>query len=232
MSHRTLLAGCRRDAWLRALLAFAFLAAFGPVRSGAAQSVAAQSGSAQGAEPPEITSHEAEPQFALHVRRSEVVVRVVVRDAHGAPVTNLQQADFRVLDDKKPQVISHFALEKQGSGSTQEVSTTAYTAGAPESGETVTTPKIVLPTRFMALYFDDIHLAFEDLTRTRDAADQYLTANMKPGDRTGVFTSSGQNELDFTGDRDQLHEALTKLRPRPLYAKNTLDCPQILPYQA
>jgi hypothetical protein len=47
-----------------------------------------------------------------------------------------------------------------------------------------------------------------------------------------VFTSCGQGQLDLTSDRDQLHEALMKLTPRPLFVKSSSECPQILPYQA
>ena len=237
MVRRRLSAGYRTTVDLGALVAgLVLLAALWQVPSGAAQSTAAQSGAAQNAETPEITSHDTQPDFALHVQRSEVVVRVVVRDASGKPVSNLQQADFRVLDNKKPQVITHFALEAQEAGAGPEVSTTSYAAATPASGEangeTVTAPKIVLPTRFLALYFDDIHLAFEDLARTRDAANQYLAAKLKPGDRAGIFTSSGAGQLDFTNDQDKLRSALAALRPRPLYPNHGTECPQILPYQA
>ncbi len=189
-------------------------------------------GAAQTANVPEVAAHDTEPNFALRVQRSEVVVRVVVRDAKGRPVINLQQDDFRILDNKKPQAITHFTLETAGAhtGLSPTPPSNEGVEGAP--GDAAKAPQIILPTRFMALYFDDIHLSFEDLARTRDAADRYLAAHLKPGDRAGVFTSSGQGQLDFTSDRDQLHEALMKLQPRPLFAKSTLECPQILPYQA
>jgi VWFA-related protein len=213
----------RITAGLSALLAAAALpTVFWAVRSGTAQST----------DVPEVASHDTQPNFALRVQHSEVMVRVVVRDAKGRPVTNLQQDDFRVLDNKKPQAITHFALETAGGNRGANPTAPSNEAAAGISVGTAKTPQIVLPTRFMALYFDDIHLTFEDLARTREAADHYLATNLKPGDRAGVFTSSGQGQLDLTGDRDQLHDALTKLRPRPLYARNTGECPQISPYQA
>src|SRR6202008_3372687 len=42
------------------------------------------------------------------VRVNLVPIRVVVRDAHGLAVTNLHQDDFRVFEDGKLQLISHF----------------------------------------------------------------------------------------------------------------------------
>lgn len=193
----------------------------------------AQAGAAQGAAQPEVTSHETEPTFSIRVRTNEVLVRVVVRGANGKAITNLSQGDFRIFDDNHPQAIIHFSVE---TARPQPVPAARATPGAGDSGTAPGAPSaaqaITLPTQFMALYFDDIHLEFTDLARTRDAAERYLTANLKPGDRAGIFTSSGQHELDFTDDRAKLHDALNLLAPRPLGARSSADCPQILPYQA
>jgi VWFA-related protein len=89
-----------------------------------------------------------------------------------------------------------------------------------------------LTHRFLALYFDDVHIEFGDLVGTRDAADHYLADAMKPGDRIGLFTSSGQNQVDFTDDRAKLHDALMTLQPRPMATTATDQCLTILPYQA
>ncbi len=192
----------------------------------------AQSDAPQTSAAPEVTSHESEPTFAIHVRSNEVLVRVLVRDANGKPVTNLHQEDFRIFESNHPQTITHFSME---TSKPQTVAAAAAPAGAGENGAAPaapgTAPPITLPTQFMALFFDDIHLEFTDLARTRDAAEHYLSANLKPGDRAGIFTSSGQNQLDFTDDREKLHDALAKLAPRPMGASKS-ECPQILPYQA
>ncbi len=193
----------------------------------------AQSSAAQTTTEPEVASHESQPTFAIRVRSNEVLVRVVVRDANGKPVTNLSQQDFRVFDDNRPQTITHFSVETakaQPIPAATPPAAAATNSSVPGSSQ-ATAPSIVLPTQFMALYFDDIHLEFADLARTRDAAERYLTANLKPGDRAGIFTSSGQHELDFTDDRAKLHDALNQLAPRPMGASKS-DCPQILPYQA
>ena len=177
---------------------------------------------------PEVTSHESQPSFELHVQRNEVLVRVVVRDAKGRPVSSLQKDDFQVFDNKKPQVITHFALETTAApGNRPAPGGTA----APAGGGRGAPGAIVLAHRFMAMYFDDVHLEFGDLVRTRDAADHYLAANLEPGDRAALFTSSGQNQLDFTDDRQQLHDGLLRLRPRPIYPKNPDACPDISPFQ-
>src|SRR5271166_6462285 len=45
------------------------------------------------------------------VRVNLVPVRVVVRDAQGHTVPNLREDDFKVFEDHKPQLISHFSVE-------------------------------------------------------------------------------------------------------------------------
>jgi VWFA-related protein len=83
----------------------------------------------------------------------------------------------------------------------------------------------------MALFFDDVHVPFEDLVRTRNAADGYFSNNLQPGDRAAIFTSSGQNQIDFTADRQKLHDVLFLLHPHPLPA-SIGECPVISEYQA
>ena len=75
-------------------------------------------------------------------------------------------------------------------------------------------------------------MEFEDIAHARDAADRYLAATLTPADRVGIFTSSGQDNLDFTDDRSKLHEALFKLRPRPVVLPGEPECPDIGQYQA
>ena len=59
-----------------------------------------------------------------------VQVRVVAEDANGLPATDLQRADFQIEDDKKPQVITLFAVDR-GASSPGAVSKPAESAEAP-----------------------------------------------------------------------------------------------------
>ncbi|HEV2381744.1 MAG TPA: VWA domain-containing protein [Terriglobia bacterium] len=187
--------------------------------------------SATNSQASEISSSESQPTFQLHVQHNEVVVRVVVRDGKGNVVPGLHKEDFRLLDNRKPQVITHFAAETAAAAATAAgpapaVDDKTSLPGAPS------TPVIVLPRRFMALFFDDVHLEFADLVRTRDAAGRYLDEKLQPGDRAAIFTSSGQNQLDFTDDRAKLHDTLLKLKPFPILPPDADACPQIYPLQA
>ncbi|HEV2491757.1 MAG TPA: VWA domain-containing protein [Terriglobia bacterium] len=177
----------------------------------------------------EIASHDNEPSFKLQVQRNLVVVRVVVRDAAGNPVGNLHKEDFRLLDNGKPQTILNFAVQSP-------LSKPAAKPVAPDSA-TLTTepgsaPVTFTPLRYLALYFDDVHADFEGLARTRDAAGRYLASAIRPGDRIGVFTSSGQGIEDFTDNLPKIRHALSLLQPRPIRITEPNPCPDIFPYQA
>ena len=189
-----------------------------------------QSPPPQNSQASEISSSESQPTFQFHVQHNEVAVRVVVRDSQGNVVPGLHKEDFRLLDNRKPQVITHFAAET-AAGATKAapaaaVDEQASLPGAPSK------PIIVLPRRFMALFFDDVHLEFGDLARVREAAGKYLDEKLQPGDRAAIFTSSGKHQLDFTDDRAKLRETLLNLRSEPIAKPSQDECPMIFPLQA
>jgi VWFA-related protein len=159
-----------------------------------------------------------------------VVVRVVVRDSKGRAVGNLRKDDFTLLDNGKPQIISGFSLE--------QASATPAAPPAPARKE-VTAARVpqapaapAAPQRFVALYFDDLHMAIPDVGWSRAAADRYLASALRPQERVAIYTSSGIGELEFTDDRARLHQALFRLRPRSKTLPATTDCPQIGEYEA
>ena len=184
----------------------------------------------QGNSSSELVTQEAEPTFKLQVQRNLVVVRVVVRDARGRVIPNLRKEDFRILDNGKPQSVVQFALE------TALVSRGRLAETAQPPADTETLPETAVPAnrpqRYLALFFDDVHMAFEEVARTRDAADGYLASVLQPSDRVGIFTASGQTVLDFTDDRGKLHESLFHLRPLPIVPREQNPCPDISDLQA
>ena len=87
------------------------------------------------------------------------------------------------------------------------------------------------PRRYLALYFDDIHMPFEEVALVRKAAEQYLKSALTPGDRVALFTASGLSNLDFTGDWDAIDAGLQRLQPRSLTGES-FPCPEVGDYQA
>jgi VWFA-related protein len=173
---------------------------------------------------PEISTKEAPALFQTRVNL--VSVPVVVRDSKGHAIGTYTKENFQVLDKGKPQEIVRFALEKAG----DLVAKAAKTVDAiPTEGEPA---NIDIPERFIAFLFDDIHLPFGDLARARIAAAHQL-AKLARTDRAAIFTTSGQNQVDFTDDIDKLQADLLLLRNRSLSSMGGLpQCPDISAYMA
>src|SRR6201993_3931674 len=160
----------------------------------------------------EVNTRDSPTPFSVRVNL--VPIRVVVRDAHGLAVPNLRQEDFRVFEDRKLQITSHFSVEVPAPP-TQPLPE----ASSSHPAESEKAPAVLVrPVRFVALLFDDVHLPFGELARIRNIADDYVKSSFQPSDRFAVFTISGQSQTDFTDDRAKLHEALQGVQPRPVTA--------------
>ena len=184
----------------------------------------------QNPESPEVKSDETEPTFTIQAKRNEVLVRVVVRDKNGEAVGNLTRDDFRLYDDGKPQALTLFSLEHGKVATDRGVTKPVAIPGQEPALQPPPPPPIA--QRYVAFYFDDVVMAFEDVVRTRAAAERYLKSSLQATDRAGIFTSSGGGNLEFTDDRDKLHEALARLKPQPITIRPELDCPPLSPYEA
>jgi VWFA-related protein len=185
----------------------------------------------------ELASHDEPATFKVNVKL--VVVRAVVRDSQGHAIGNLHQEDFQIFDKGKPQTITQFEVEQPGSltakarqtseenASEAEATTSPASSASPERKNPP-----VMPERFVAYLFDDVHLEFGDLAHVRESALRHFST-LPPTDRAAIFTTSGQGILDYTDDRTKLHDALLRLQPRPISSSSYRhDCPDISYYQA
>ncbi|HEY1467639.1 MAG TPA: VWA domain-containing protein [Candidatus Acidoferrum sp.] len=174
----------------------------------------------------EISTQDTGTTFKLRVNL--VQVHVTVRDGKGNPIPNLKREDFQVFDQGKLQPITVFAVETRESRKEKALAAAKTQADASGPGES----KTVLPDRFVAMQFDDIHLAVEDAVYTRKSAEQFLES-LAPTDRVGIFTTSGEVTQDFTGDVALLKRTLLGIIPRPKVGHtSTSDCPDVSPYVA
>ncbi len=180
----------------------------------------------------EVITQESTPVFKMQVERNLVLVRAVVRDSKGKAIGNLRKEDFELLDNGKPQSIAHFSAEVPGSKAVPPKPVPAEIVD--EEMGVISENKVAAstPQRFLALFFDDIHLEFSDLAQARQAAERFLTSMQAAGDRVGVFTASGEKQLDFTDDTEAVHEALDKLLPRHIVPQGSKTCPDVFDYQA
>ena len=155
-----------------------------------------------------------------------VMVPVVARDNKGRAVGTLHMEDFQLFDKGKPQVIIRFSAEKSGP-KTKETPPVIPTTQTEDQ-----TPPPDIPERFIAYLFDDQHLEFGDLVRSRDAAIRHLES-LTITDRAAVYTTSGQDQLEFTDDKDKLRETMMRVRPRSIMDPGGMvKCPEISYYMA
>src|SRR6202453_5060553 len=193
---------------------------------------------------PEINTRTSTVPLESHANL--VPVRVVVHDSTGHAVENLQKDDFQVKQDGKLQFITHFSAETPGGGQKQvargeaialppdptSYSLTDSTAGdAEKSGSGALT----MPSRFVALLFDDAHLDVGDLTRSKVAALRFIDSSVQPNQRLAFVTVPGHNQVDFTDDHAKIREAITQLMASPVGAYDPATehaCLQMTYYQA
>jgi VWFA-related protein len=175
---------------------------------------------------PETSAPADKPETTIKVSVKLVPVTVVLRDGKGRAVGNRSKDDFQLFDNGKPQPIESFTIEKSGEAALSE--SLPSTSSEP-SAPAVLSSGAPAPDRYVAYVFDDIHSSFEDLAAAREAARSHLAA-MRPGDRAGIFTTSGNIGLDFTAERARLIGALNALRPHP-FAPAAM-CPPVSNYMA
>jgi VWFA-related protein len=173
----------------------------------------------------EMTTHDEQATFKSRV--DLVMIPVVVRDGRGKPVAGLKKEDFQLFDRGKPQNISRFTAEKAG-GQAIKFAEDADDVAKPAHKDA----ESVIPQRFMAYLFDDVHANFGNLAFARQAAVKHISSELAPSDRAAIFTTSGQGEVDFTDDKSQLLAALNRLQPRPIGRSAGQQCPDISYYMA
>jgi VWFA-related protein len=173
---------------------------------------------------PEITSRDTPTTFSSKVNL--VMVPVVVRDGKGKAIGTLKKEDFQLFDRGKPQTIARFAIEKSD-GRVVPLEVTATDPGAEKAPEGPPPA-----SRFTAYLFDDMHASFGDLAQARIAAIKHLESTLKGADRVAIFTTSGQNALDFTDDRQNLSEMMNLIQPRSRMNRSGVECPDVSDYQA
>lgn len=147
---------------------------------------------------------------------------------------SLRQEDFQLFDKGKVQTITKFSLETSAPAAAKTPTAAASAASAVPNTSTAPaeSSKPVLPSRFVAYFFDDIHTKPGDLLQGRQAANAQIDRTLDPNSRAAVFTTSGQYTQDFTSDAEKLHAAINRIKPWTRGRDTQADCPPVSYYVA
>jgi VWFA-related protein len=174
------------------------------------------------------------PPNAIRVQTRIVQVPVVVRDSDGKSVGGLKKDDFQLFDNGHQVEIASFNVENANAQPSRAASP-APTVSAIE----LTTPPVAPPvpapppSRYIALFFDDISMRVFDVVMARKAAESFVQTSLRPGDKIGIFTTSTYVSLNFTDNVPKLLETLGQLTTQRKKANGMgATCELMNPYQA
>jgi len=169
------------------------------------------------------------PRFPAQTELVEI--EVVVADAKGAMVRDLSKEDFALLEDGKPQTVTHFALR-----------TTRAPAPPPPPAEGPSPPPpppppvapVEVRPRHLVLAVDDLHLAPENLLSAKRVLKRFVEEQLAPEDVAALVTTSGQLGFleQFTTDHVVLLRAVDRLANANRKESESTDKPQMSVYQA
>lgn len=174
---------------------------------------------------------ETDSEFTFRVPVDVVVVKAVVSDKRGHPVTGLTADDFEVYEDGELQSIQTFAQE-----SYQPISV----AAGVERGEEPE-PRFVDvedsgagQERYFSLFIDDLTSpSLGSYMRIRDAMRRFLKRSLQASDQVAILSASGRFQIPYTQDRTRLLQEISQL-PKKLNISMSFrsGCPQMSDLQA
>jgi VWFA-related protein len=172
----------------------------------------------------------APPGATIAVQANLVELAATVRDRQGRPAGGFTISDFALLDNGKPQPITHFSEAKAPRA---PAGTPSGASSGPATAQPVAQPAAQVEPRYLALFFDDTHTESYGLQKSKAAAEKLIATGLEAADRVAVFADSGSVTVDFTSDKKVLLQAVARLKPHPERGAHGMDlCPTLTPYQA
>jgi len=166
----------------------------------------------QAPESPRSQRPEAAPTLPP-VRTELVQLDVAVTGKDGRCVEGIAPGEFEVLEDGKPQALSHFAVEARTGLRTEEAAPQPVPA-APSSSPAP--PPSAPHRRFFVLAVDDLHTAPGNIAPARTAMTRFVDEQIAADDLVALATTSGTAGVfqDFTRDKDALRRAVARVQSR------------------
>jgi VWFA-related protein len=154
--------------------------------------------------------------YVLQVQSNLVLTNVVVRDKHtGAVVLGLTAKDFTILENGKPQKIETFDFQSIDEAIPLNEATVSGKEGqlvlGKGTGAGVVTGDALRNHRLVILFFDLTSMQPDDLTRSIDAAKNYINRQMQPADLVAAVSlgSALSVDQDFTANKQALLAAVS-----------------------
>jgi VWFA-related protein len=137
-----------------------------------------------------------DPALVIRSTTNLVQIHVIAEDAQGRPITNLQRANFQVLDDGKLQPLTFFEIDpaKPSAGASKS---TPATQDSPDIAD--------VDASYALILLDWINTNYVDRVRAQDHVIKLLK-DFQPRQHTAIYLLSQQPQLllDFTSDRAAL----------------------------
>ena len=156
------------------------------------------------------------PGYVLKVQSDLVLTNVVVRDKRtGAVVQGLTAKDFTVLENGKPQKIETFDFQSIDQATPLHEATVSGKEGQLVLGKGtdtgVVTGDALRNHRLVILFFDLTSMQPDDLTRSIEAAKNYINRQMQPADLVAAVSLGDSLSVnqDFTANKQALLAAVS-----------------------
>ncbi len=158
-------------------------------------------------------SHKNQPSYGVKV--NSVVINAAVTDKAGNPVTDLNESDFRVYDDGKPQKIQTFTLESFGPPESEETK-----AAGPSPKHAAAEQNAVRP-RLISIVIDDLTMdtalgvnTYLEFPRMIDAVKKFINNDVGPMDQVAILSGSRRVQFPFSNDKQRLLEEVSAVLPK------------------
>lgn len=167
----------------------------------------------------------------LRIDTELVQIDVVVSDKEGKTVSDLKREDFQIIEDGKPQNITHFSV---GTSGRQANWLRTDRRSASKGDAPVQRGQSLDVGRYLVLAVDDLHLSPGNLMQAKQSLNKFADQQLNVNDQVAVVTTSGALGMfqQFTADRDALRRAIARLTSSQRKATTDFDVPRITPYQA
>jgi VWFA-related protein len=163
--------------------------------------------------PPQQQSQRPESDDVVRITTNLVQVDAVITDKNGKVVTDLKPEEIKILEDGKPQKITHFSYNlTETAAAERPTKPTSIDKNAPSVPPTRLRPEDI--RRTIAIVVDDLGLSFVSTYYVRRALKTFVDEQMQSGDLVAIIrTSGGMGALQqFTADKRQLYAAIERVK--------------------